>query len=272
MVAFFILLAALSVTSALRYPQPRANSRYNSLLRLNLEDDDRSPDDTSLGSDSSVSKRMMAFPLSMFEAPSYLDGSLAGDLGFDPLGFANEKNLFTLREIELKNSRIAMLAAFGWPSAELSHLIIAKRIGAESLLGDGGRAPSVLNGGLNNSYALFALGLFFAVGGVLELELLRRKDLARRADEVEAFDNFLDMFDDEDIDIPGNYGWDPLSLDRKLTDGDAGKREFIRGVEIFNGRAAMLATVGYIVQEYLTKVPVVKETPEFFYGVLTGPQ
>ncbi len=194
---------------------------------------------------------------------------LAGDFGFDPIGMATKENLFTLREIEMKNARIAMLAAVGWPSAELSHLIIASRLGKESLLGLDGRAPSVLNGGLNNSFALFALGLFFAVGSVLEIELLRKREILRKQSEVEAFDKFLDMFEDEGADIPGNYQWDPLNFDRKITDGDPERRALIQAVEVFNGRVAMLACVGYIVQEYLTKVPVVQETPQFFYGVLT---
>ena len=199
-----------------------------------------------------------------------LDGTLAGDLGFDPLGFAvSKERLYTLREIEMKNARIAMLAAVGWPSAELSHLIIATRLGKDSLLGDDGRAPSVLNGGLNNSFALFTLGLFFAVGGGLELELLRRKRLVEKQREVEALDNFFDMFDPDGFDIPGSYKFDPLNLERKLTSGDPEKELLLQGIEVFNGRVAMLACMGYIVQEAMTSVPVVRETPQFFYGLLT---
>ena len=157
---------------------------------------------------------MMSWPFNMFPAAPGLDGSLAGDLGFDPLGLSDSKErLFNLREIEMKNARIAMLAAVGWPSAELSHLI-ASRMGKESLLGDDGRAPSVLNGGLNNSFALFALGLFFAVGGVLELELLRRKRLVETQRQVEALDNFFDLYDPDGFDIPGNYKFDPLNLEK----------------------------------------------------------
>ena len=38
-----------------------------------------------------------------------------------------------------------------------------------------------------------------------------------------------------------------------------------QSVEIFNGRVAMLATVGYAIQEAITGVPVIRESPEFFY-------
>ena len=50
------------------------------------------------------------------QVPDYLDGSLAGDLGFDPLHIAkNKENLFILREAESKHCRLAMLASVGWP-------------------------------------------------------------------------------------------------------------------------------------------------------------
>lgn len=55
---------------------------------------------------------------------------------------------------------IAMLAAFGWPVSELYHYEIAQSVGLDSLLAGGGRAPSVLNGGLDNVFALAALGVF----------------------------------------------------------------------------------------------------------------
>eukprot|EP00588_Corethron_pennatum_P026952 CAMPEP_0194324278 /NCGR_PEP_ID=MMETSP0171-20130528/27192_1 /TAXON_ID=218684 /ORGANISM="Corethron pennatum, Strain L29A3" /LENGTH=114 /DNA_ID=CAMNT_0039083139 /DNA_START=78 /DNA_END=419 /DNA_ORIENTATION=+ len=50
------------------------------------------------------------------DCPSVLDGSMAGDVGFDPLGFAKSPlHLTTYREAEIKHARLAMLAAAGWP-------------------------------------------------------------------------------------------------------------------------------------------------------------
>jgi hypothetical protein len=47
--------------------------------------------------------------------PVALDGTLAGDVGFDPLGFAkNTDDLMKYREAEIKHARLAMLAAAGW--------------------------------------------------------------------------------------------------------------------------------------------------------------
>ena len=40
--------------------------------------------------------------------------------------------------------------------------------------------------------------------------------------------------------------------------------------ELTHGRTAMLAIVGFVVQEFLTKVPVVEETPQFFVPTQNG--
>jgi len=47
-------------------------------------------------------------------SPAWLDGSLAGDYGFDPLGFGKvPSNLSRFREAEIINGRFAMLGAAG---------------------------------------------------------------------------------------------------------------------------------------------------------------
>lgn len=136
-------------------------------------------------------KRKMSWPLNMFDAPDVLDGTLAGDAGFDPLGVAKDKeSLFLLREAEIKHARLAMLAAVGWPISELYHYQLSVDFGlANELAETGGRAPSVLNGGLDNLSVLFSLGLFVAVGGVLEFELMRR-----RKEVPTDLRNFFDMW------------------------------------------------------------------------------
>ena len=47
------------------------------------------------------------------DRPANLDGTLVGDVGFDPLGFSNWLNLNWAREAEIKHGRVAMLAATG---------------------------------------------------------------------------------------------------------------------------------------------------------------
>lgn len=53
--------------------------------------------------------------------PKNLDG-MVGDIGFDPLGFATMFPIKFLREAELKNGRVAMLAVVGWLVSELVHV------------------------------------------------------------------------------------------------------------------------------------------------------
>jgi len=48
------------------------------------------------------------------ERPPKLDGTLAGDIGFDPVGFSNYFDLRWLREAELKHGRVCMLGVVGF--------------------------------------------------------------------------------------------------------------------------------------------------------------
>merc|ERR1711920_637338 len=69
----------------------------------------------------------MSLSMPFMEHPQFLDGSMAGDVGFDPLGFAKSTDdLINYREAEIKHARLAMLAAAGWPLSELFDAKIAK--------------------------------------------------------------------------------------------------------------------------------------------------
>jgi hypothetical protein len=46
--------------------------------------------------------------------PTKLDGTMLGDVGFDPLGLSNLWDLNWLRAAELKHGRIGMLASIGF--------------------------------------------------------------------------------------------------------------------------------------------------------------
>jgi len=54
--------------------------------------------------------------------PENLDGSMAGDVGFDPVGFSNWLPLNFVREAEVKHGRVAMLATLGYVFAEFVKL------------------------------------------------------------------------------------------------------------------------------------------------------
>ena len=71
---------------------------------------------------SRASVSMMAKSESMpfMDCPPALDGSLAGDVGFDPLGLSNIGiPMGWMREAELKHGRVCMLATVGWISTDL---------------------------------------------------------------------------------------------------------------------------------------------------------
>jgi hypothetical protein len=144
------------------------------------------------------------------------DGTMVGDKGFDPLGLAtNMKKLNNYREAELKHCRLAMLAALGWPVAELLQGPISRSLGLPDLLAPGetcvtaaqcvdslSRAPSVLNGGLEKISPIYWASVLL-VSAAIELYGL----------QVQKKANYL----------PGDLGFDPLGLYQKL--GPKGKQD-----------------------------------------------
>lgn len=174
--------------------------------------------------------------------PVLMQSDLAGNVGFDPLGFAkNRDQLWEYREAEIKHARLAMLAAIGWPVSELLDRDIAAYFKLPSMLDDGDRVPSVLNGGIgdvNPRFWGFCVGLCAAIDmyGVA---------MAKRGGP--------DYF-------PGNLGYDPLNFfpEEKLA------QERLKLAEIKHGRTAMLGVAGYVIEEYITKMAVVDDTPLLF--------
>ena len=183
-------------------------------------------------------------------APDYLDGTLAGDNGFDPLclvPLAKDPLKFAgpwsveerqkamasmsaeeaatavdfMREAEIKHARMAMLAVVGWPISELMPWAQ-------------GRAPSLFNGGLGDG---LTLPFVLAVAGFAATQEMKKVK-------------------------GGDFGFDPLGLSKEE---GAFFAQRMRSNEIFNGRLAMLAITGFAVQEFLWQKPVVAQTP-FFFG------
>ena len=170
--------------------------------------------------------------------PAALDGTMVGDVGFDPLGFAKSKDdLANYREAEIKHGRLAMLAAAGWPLSELFDRKIAAALGMSPVLDASDRVPSLLNGGLGKISPAYWIGCLGAAALVDVLGQLRMKG-----------DGYQ----------PGDYG-----LRLGYPADDAG-RERMQLAELKNGRLAMIAIFGFAVQEFVTKQGVVDETPIFF--------
>ena len=191
----------------------------------------------------------MSASLPFVPRPSHLTGELPGDVGFDPLGLASSgaDSLDFQRRAELKHGRLAMLAAVGWPLSELFQQAWSSTTNGgqqphlePSLLNVGDRVPSVLNGGLDKVSPLFWVGAL-AFGSVIEV-----------------FANYYKRQGEEDALL-----FDPLGL--YPSNNDQGQQEFVKTSETFHGRLAMLAIVGYAMQEFATQVGVVNETPFFFH-------
>ena len=68
---------------------------------------------------SSPSMMAKSKALPFLEQPAHLDGSMAGDVGFDPLGLGSAYNMKWMREAELKHGRVCMLAFIGFCSVDL---------------------------------------------------------------------------------------------------------------------------------------------------------
>lgn len=176
--------------------------------------------------------------------PAALDGTLAGDVGFDPLGFAkSESDLMNYREAEVKHARLAMLAAAGWPLSELFDKKIAAALGMDPLLDGGDRVPSLLNGGLGKISPAYWVACIGAAAMIDILGTLRMKS-------------------DKENYLPGDFG-----LRLGYPSNEAGQKR-MQLAEIKNGRLAMIAIFGFAIQEFVSKQGVIDETPLFFFPIV----
>lgn len=177
--------------------------------------------------------------------PVLMESDLAGNVGFDPLGFATNKDqLMEYREAEIKHARLAMLAAIGWPLSELEDRNIADYFHVQSVLDESDRVPSILNGGLDRIDPRF-WGFCLGMSAAIDMYGVSK---ARKGD-----DGYY----------PGNLGFDPLNLFPPDREG----QETMKLAEIKHGRVAMLGVMGYVVEEYLTKMAVVDDTPILFQPI-----
>ena len=160
-----------------------------------------------------------------------------------PFGFggADKQSLYYMREAEVKHSRLAMLAVVGWPLAELFDKPIADSLGLPTLLTKAGESPSVLNGGLDRIDLAYWIAVV-ALAGIVELENAKQKE-----ENPKGY-------------VLGDCGFDPLGFFPKQSEAQKG----MMTKEIKHGRLAMMALLGFVIQEAVYGVPVVQETPFFF--------
>lgn len=146
-----------------------------------------------------------------------------------------------MREAEIKHCRLAMLAVVGWPLAELFDKSIADMTGMPSALTSSGASPSLLNGGLERIDIEYWVAVV-ALAGFVELENQKTKE-----EKGKAY-------------TPGDCGFDPLGVFPKDKNGQFE----MQTKELKHGRLAMMAILGFVVQEALYRIPVTQETPFFF--------
>lgn len=169
-------------------------------------------------------ERVLALP--WVEPPKYLDGTMPCDYGFDPAGLGRGEAwaLEWNQEAEVLHCRWAMLGCVGALSVEAvgrGDFWTAPFSASSYALGD--EVPESLRANV-----LFIV--MFSVIGFAEAQ--------RRTVE------------DQNIRLyPGGSSFDPVGLSR---DGNAERFLSLKKKEIANGRLAMIAFVGYIVQKWTT--------------------
>ena len=166
------------------------------------------------------------------EKPPALDGSMEGDVGFDPLWVSSalpDKGwILYLREAELKHGRVAMLAAAG---AIFQDLVQFK--GTDTLVGTAkmtGAHDALLQLEYQKGSSVATMHQMLLWIGVLEL--CSAPAIAQ-------------MFKGETTRAPGDYGFDPLNFSK-----DPAAASTYRLKEVKNGRLAMIG-IGGMVHHYI---------------------
>ncbi|EGB09834.1 putative plastid light harvesting protein isoform 33 [Aureococcus anophagefferens] len=158
--------------------------------------------------------------LPFMEKPEALDGTYAGDVGFDPFGFTSIFDVKWLREAEIKHGRICMLAWTGFVATDLGF----------TLPGDMHQVSSVLAHDVACKYgAMQQLFLWLSF-----TEVILSAGVAQ----------MMWMGSPRE---PGDYGLDPLDFCSTPE-----KKADMKLKEITHCRLAMFAFSGVVTQAVLT--------------------
>jgi len=161
-----------------------------------------------------MQEKSQAIPF--LKTPPALDGSMAGDIGFDPLQISDKVPLAWSREAELKHARVCMLAVAGWVAVDLGFRVPF--------------APEV-----SSLYAHDAcvekgpmLGMLIPIAAI---------------EVLAGIPKCFQLLNDPDAAPGGDYKFDPLGF---------GGGKMMEEKELANGRIAMMAFSGIVTQSALT--------------------
>jgi len=163
----------------------------------------------------------MSNALPFLKQPAHLDGSMAGDQGFDPLGLGSAGDLRWMREAEVKHGRVCMLAVIGYVAVDLG------------LYAPGAPKVSSL---LAHDVTVKTGHMILLLGFIGMLEAL-------------SYPAISEMMNGETDRKPGDYGFDPLNYSKNKD-----KLPHYELAEITHCRAAMLGFAGIITQSALKEV------------------
>jgi len=220
---FALLLALFSYTSFGREQNTAPAHALRSLLFAQAPAGARSGSRARATSSRSVAMQEKAFDVKDM-------AGITEPLGFfDPVGFTTDKSegkIRFYREVELKHGRLGMLAALGFLVGEDFHPLFGGNIDAPAYL----------------AFQQTPLQTFWplVVTAIAILEIF----------SVFTFNSPAggEPWSIRSDHVPGDLGFDPLNL--KPTDPEEFKT--MQTKELNNGRLAMLAAAGMILQEYAT--------------------
>ena len=178
-----------------------------------------------------------------------LPGAIAPLGDFDPLGFTKGlpvQEIKRFREAEVTHGRVAMLATVGYLVAEKFHPLFNGLIGgpANSHLTQVQEQAPFFFAWLGMTIATAELGRAL-LGWEFPIDAIKKNEQMVVEENFDGKTWFSKLNDDY---YPGDIGFDPLGL----KPSDPAEFAVMQTKELQNGRLAMLAAIGMMVQEQVT--------------------